>query len=366
MNLPGIEGGKNVPVGVLLKQAKDHQSSDLQLTVGVPPIIKVNGSWMTIGTEILLPEDTERLVRELFQTEAQLRKYLDEGDVDFSVSIPRSGRFRVNAFKQRGSMAAAIRLVHTDLPDPLTLGIPQAVLDMHQYNKGLVLVTGPTGSGKSTTLSCLIDRINQTRNGHILTLEEPIEFLHRHNRCIVNQREIGEDTHDYARALRAALRESPDVILLGEMRDLETMSIAMTAAETGHLVFSTLHTVGASKTIDRIIDVFPPGQQQQIRIQLSTVLQAVVSQQLIPSDVKGRVPAFEIMKMNNAMRNLIREAKTYQMDTSISTGRAGGMVSMDASLAGLVRDGLISRNEAFVHCVNPDVLTRLLVETENA
>jgi twitching motility protein PilT len=364
MNLPGIEGTKQLPVSDMLKRAKELQASDLQLTVGVPPIIKVNGAWMTLGRETLMPEDTERLVRELFPTQAQLTRYLEEGDFDFSVSIPRSGRFRVNAFLQRGSMAAAVRLVHAELPDPLELGIPQAVMDMHQYNKGLVLVTGPTGSGKSTTLSCLIDRINKTRNGHILTLEEPIEYLHRHNHCIVNQREIGEDTRDYARALRSALRESPDVILLGEMRDLETMSIAMTAAETGHLVFSTLHTVGASKTIDRIIDVFPPGQQQQIRIQLSTVLQAVVSQQLIPSAARGRVPAFEIMKMNNAMRNLIREAKTYQMDTAIATGKATGMVSMDGSLADLVGEGLITREDAFAHCVNPEVLTRLLAGQE--
>lgn len=364
MNMPGIAGSKQVPVGDLLRLAKDHQASDLQITVGVPPIIKVKGTLMTIGEEPLWKEDTERLVRELFQTDTQLRRYLEEGDLDFSISIPGSGRFRVNVFMQRGSMAASIRLVHTELPNPDDLGIPKAVLDLHQFNKGLVLVTGPTGSGKSTTLSCLIDLINRTRNCHILTLEEPIEYLHRHHHSIVNQREIGEDTRNYTRALRSALRESPDVILLGEMRDLETMSIAMTAAETGHLVFSTLHTVGASKTIDRIIDVFPPNQQQQIRIQLSTVLQAVVSQQLLPSAQLGRVPAFEIMMVNNAMRNMIREAKTFQMDAAIAMGRASGMVSMDGSLSRLVQQGFITREDAFLYCVNPDVLARLLADME--
>ena len=360
MNMPGIEGDKQSPVNVLLQKAKELGASDLQLTVGVPPIVKVKGTLMTVGTDMLLPKDTERLVRELFQTDAQWQAYQEEGDLDFSISLPGSGRFRVNTFMQRGSMAASVRIVHTVLPDPVELGIPQSVLDMHQYNKGLVLVTGPTGSGKSTTLSCLVDLINRTRNCHILTLEEPIEFLHRHNRSIVNQREIGQDTKNYTRALRSALRESPDVILLGEMRDLETMSIAMTAAETGHLVFSTLHTVGASKTIDRIIDVFPPNQQQQIRIQLSTVLQAVVSQQLIPSAQKGRVAAFEIMVANNAIRNMIREAKTFQMDAAIQMGRAGGMISMDGSIAQLVRDKLVSREDALLYCVNPDVLTRML------
>ncbi len=360
MNMEHIEGEKQVPVTVLLQRAKELGASDLQLTVGVPPILKVKGTMLSIGKEILLPNDTERLVRELFQNEKHLKAYLEEGDQDFSISIPGSGRFRVNTFMQRGSMAASIRIVHTVLPNPAELGIPQTVLDMHQYNKGLVLVTGPTGSGKSTTLSCLVDLVNQTRNCHILTLEEPIEFLHRHNMSIVNQREIGQDTMNYTRALRSALRESPDVILLGEMRDLETMSIAMTAAETGHLVFSTLHTVGAAKTIDRVIDVFPPNQQQQIRVQLSTVLQAVVSQQLIPSKEKGRVAAFEIMIVNNAIRNMIRESKTFQMDAAIQMGRNSGMVSMDGSLAQLVRDGQITREDAMLYCVNQDVLARLL------
>jgi len=360
MNMESIPGDKHSPVKTLLLIAKDLNASDLHITVGVPPIIKVRGTMKTIGSEVLLPIDTERLVKELFPSDKMYMEYSTEGDLDFSISIPGSGRYRVNTFMQRGSYAAAVRIVHTILPDARELGIPDTVFNMHKYNKGLVLVTGPTGSGKSTTLSCLIDAINKTRNCHILTLEEPIEYLHRHQMSVVNQREIGQDTKSYSRALRSALRESPDVILLGEMRDLETMSIAMTAAETGHLVFSTLHTVGAAKTIDRIIDVFPPNQQQQIRIQLSTVLQAVVSQQLIPSEKKGRAAAFEIMVVNSAIRNLIRESKTYQLDAAIQTGRLNGMVSMDTSLAELVREGIITQENASLHCVNHDVLNRML------
>lgn len=241
----------------LLHFAKQYKASDLHLTVGVPPIIKVRGELLDVGAKILLPGIIEPIIRELFQDETSYREFLSTGDKDFSISAPGIGRFRVNTFFQRGSMAAAIRIVHTELPDPGELGIPQGILDLHKTKRGLVLVTGPTGSGKSTTLSCLINLINETRKCHILTLEEPIEFLHRHKKSIVNQREIGQDTVTYTKALRSALRESPDVILLGEMRDLETISIAMTAAETGHLVLSTLHTVGAAKTVDRIIDVFP-------------------------------------------------------------------------------------------------------------
>lgn len=344
----------------LLRFAKEHKASDLHLTVGVPPIIKVRGELLDVGDKILLPGIIEPIIRELFQDESNYREFLSSGDKDFSISAPGIGRFRVNTFFQRGSMAAAIRIVHTELPDPKELGIPEGILNLHKTNRGLVLVTGPTGSGKSTTLSCLIDLINETRKCHILTLEEPIEFLHKHKRSIVNQREIGQDTASYTKALRSALRESPDVILLGEMRDLETISIAMTAAETGHLVFSTLHTVGAAKTIDRIIDVFPPNQQQQIRIQLSTVLQAVVSQQLLPSRELGRVAAFEIMYMNNAIRNLIRESKAFQIDAAIQTGRNSGMVSMDLSISELVKQGLVTKEDGLAYCVNPEILMRYL------
>jgi twitching motility protein PilT len=353
---------RNAAIKDLLAIAMERGASDLQITVGVPPVIKVRGELEYIGDEKLGVKDSERLVRELFSDAEAYREFVATGDKDFSVSISGLGRFRVNAFIQRGSSAAAVRLVMPNLPDPGELLIPQAVLDLHKHNKGLIIVTGPTGSGKSTTLSCIIDLINSSRKCHILTLEEPIEFLHRHKNSVVNQREIGQDTASYAKALRSALRESPDVILVGEMRDLETISIAMTAAETGHLVLSTLHTLGASKTIDRIIDVFPPNQQQQIRIQLSTVLQAVVSQQLLPSPERGRVAAFEIMTVNNAIRNLIREAKTYQIDSAIHTGRSMGMRSMDYSIAELCKKGLISRDTALLFCFNQDVVLKYMQE----
>jgi twitching motility protein PilT len=351
---------KTVTIRDLLITALNEGASDLQITVGVPPILKIKGELMEVGTERIMPKDAERLVRELFTDEVKFMEYLNNGDRDFSISVPGVGRFRVNTFIQRGSLAAAIRVVHTELPDPETLMIPKAVLDLHKHNKGLILVTGPTGCGKSTTLSCLIDLINSTRRCHILTLEEPIEFLHKHKMSVVNQREIGQDTKSYEKALRSALRESPDVILLGEMRDLETISIAMTAAETGHLVLSTLHTLGAAKTIDRIVDAFPPNQQHQISLQLSTVLRAVVSQQLIPSAKRGRVAAFEIMPVNNAISNLIRESKTYQIDTAIHMGKAQGMQSMDSSIAELYKSGLITREDALLYALNQDVITKYL------
>lgn len=344
----------------LLNLALTSGASDLQITVGVPPILKVRGELQYAGEKELRPEDTKRLVRELFPNEEAFNEFLAVGDKDFSLSMSKIGRFRVNTFIQRGSLAAAIRLVFTELPNPKDLLIPDGVLELHKLNKGLVIVTGPTGSGKSTTLSCVIDLINSTRKCHILTLEEPIEYLHHHKMSVVNQREIGQDTKSYSRALRAALRESPDVILVGEMRDLETISIAMTAAETGHLVLSTLHTLGASKTIDRIIDVFPPNQQHQIRMQLSTVLKAVISQQLIPSKKRGRVAAFEIMIANNAIQNLIRENKTYQIDSVIHSGKNYGMQSMDSDISELYKKGYITREDAMLYSLNPDVLLKYL------
>ncbi len=344
----------------LLKIAVNSNASDLQITVGVPPVLKVKGELQFAGDRILMPEDTKRLVRELFTNDETFNAFIAAGDKDFSLSMSKLGRFRVNTFIQRGSLAAAIRLVFTELPNPKDLLIPDSVLKMHKLNKGLVLVTGPTGSGKSTTLSCIIDLINSTKKCHILTLEEPIEYLHQHKMSVVNQREIGQDTQSYARALRAALRESPDVILVGEMRDLETISIAMTAAETGHLVLSTLHTLGAAKTIDRIIDVFPPNQQHQIRIQLSTVLKAVISQQLLPSEKLGRVAAFEIMSSNNAIQNLIRENKTYQIDSVIHSGKSYGMQSMDNDISELYKKGFITREDAILYSLNHDVLLKYL------
>lgn len=330
----------------LLLLAKEKGASDLHITVGIPPKCRVHGTLINLGNEKLLPKDTDLIIQPMLSdyTKQKLEK---SGEVDFSYSIPNLGRYRVNVFKQRGSYAAAIRLVGTSIPAPNQLGIPDSVLELTKKKRGLVLVTGPTGSGKSTTLASLIDLININSNLHIITLEDPIEYLHQHKKSIVNQREIGLDTFSYQDALRAALREDPDVILVGEMRDLETIAIAITAAETGHLVFSTLHTIGAANTVDRIVDVFPPHQQQQIRIQLASVLEAVVSQQLIPSsDGAGRVAAFEVMHANSAIRNLIREAKAHQLTTIIQTNRKLGMQTMDEAIYNLYINKKIDAEQA--------------------
>ena len=344
----------------ILLMAIKRNASDIFITVGVPPTLRIQGSLVPAGVERLHPKDTEHFVKELFSKNTYFDEFMENGEKDFSFSLPGMGRFRVSAYIQRGSMAAAIRVLHYELPDPYTLRIPETVLDFYKKTKGLVLVTGPTGSGKSTTLAAIVNLINKERDCHIITLEDPIEYLHKHNKSVVDQREIGSDSKSYAKALRSALRQSPDVILVGEMRDYETISIALTAAETGHLVFSTLHTLGAAKTMDRIIDVFPPNQHQQIRVQLSTVLHAVVTQQLIASPTEGQVPAFEVMIMNNAIRNLIREGKTPQIDAAIQTGRASGMITMDISLAELCKKGLITKEEALIYCVNPEMFKNYL------
>lgn len=330
----------------LLLLAKEKGASDLHITVGIPPKCRVHGTLINLGLEKLLPKDTDLIIQPML-SEYSKQRLEKNGEVDFSYSIPNLGRYRVNVFKQRGSYAAAIRLVGTSIPAPNQLGIPDSVLELTKRKRGLVLVTGPTGSGKSTTLASLIDLINSNSNLHIITLEDPIEYLHQHKKSIVNQREIGLDTFSYQDALRAALREDPDVILVGEMRDLETIAIAITAAETGHLVFSTLHTIGAANTVDRIIDVFPSHQQQQIRIQLASVLEAVVSQQLIPSsDGAGRVAAFEVMHANSAIRNLIREAKAHQITTIIQTNRKLGMQTMDEAIYNLYINKKIDAEQA--------------------
>jgi len=346
----------------LFKSAVDEGASDIFITAGSPVMLKKDGVIAPIGTDRLMPNDTSSMIQEIFSLSGNLayEEFLASGDCDFSFSIPGLGRFRINAFRQRNSVSAVVRVVRLQLSDTDKLGIPESVLDLYKRTKGMILVTGPAGSGKSTTLACLIDLINQRRNCHVLTLEDPIEYLHSHKKSIVNQREVYNDTNNYATALRAAMRQSPDVILVGEMRDYDTISIALTAAETGHLVLSTLHTVGAAKTIDRIIDVFPPNQQQQVRIQLSTVLQGVVSQQLLPSPTKGRLAVFEVMLVNSAIRNMIREAKTPQIDTAIHAGAAQGMCSMDFAIAQAVKSGHIDREDAFTYCVNPDVLTKYL------
>lgn len=349
-----------VDIQALLQRAVEADASDIFITVGVPPTFKIHGNLVPADSIKLMPADTEKIVKSLFIKEAHYTTFLKNGEKDFSFSISGVGRFRVDAYTQRGSHAAAIRVLKFDHLDVEKLQIPSSVLDVRKHKKGLVLITGPTGSGKTTTLSCLIDLINKERACHILTLEDPIEYIHKHNKSIVDQREVGVDTLSYAAGLRSALRQAPDVILIGEMRDYETMAIALTAAETGHLVLSTLHTVGAAKTIDRIIDVFPPNQQQQVRLQLSTVLQSVITQQLIPSETMGRVPAFEIMNVNHAIRNMIRDGKIPQIDAAINSAKKEGMVSMDYSLARLFQDGYISRDEALLHCMNYDIINRYL------
>jgi len=332
----------NLDIRQLVEIAIEGQASDLHLSAGVPPILRVFGTIRPIeGCDRLLPADIEQLVHPIL-TDHQLEELKREGEMDFSYGIKGVGRFRCNLSRQRGSLTLAMRIISSEIKPLEELGLPEILHDLAHLRDGLVLVTGPTGSGKSTTLASMIDIINRERQGVIITLEDPIEFLHQHKGCVVNQREVGIDTKSFAAGLRSALRSDPDVILVGEMRDLETISIALTAAETGHLVLSTLHTKGAAKTIDRVIDVFPPESQQQIRIQLSTVLEAVVSQQLFPAKGgQGMVPAVEVMLGTAAIRNMIREEKTHQIPSMIETGARFGMQSMTNSFEELVRKGLV-------------------------
>lgn len=344
----------------MLKAAVEKGASDIFIVSGLPLAYKINNSIQNQSEEKLYPDATRRMILEIYELASQRdpKRLLEKGDDDFSFSLVGVSRFRVSTYKQRGSLAAVIRVVKFDLPDPAQLGVPQTVLDLGRLKKGLVLVTGPAGSGKSTTLACMIDLINRSRNCHVITLEDPIEYLHSHKKSVVSQREISNDTESYVTALRAALRQAPNVILLGEMRDYETISTALIAAETGHLVFSTLHTVGAANTIDRVIDAFPPNQQPQIRVQLSMVLQAVVSQQLIPAKDGSVAPAFEIMKVNGAIRNMIRESKVHQIDTVIYSSAGEGMISMDASILELYRQGKISAEEAMTCAAAPAALAK--------
>lgn len=358
------EGNKKmamISVDEVLLKAKEAGASDVHITVGVPPKMRVNGKLITMDYPKMLPADTLQVVLDIM-SEPQREKFEEKGEYDMSFSIRNIGRYRVNAYKQRGSVAVALRLVDTQIPSPESLGVPSSVIDLSQRKRGLVLVTGPTGSGKSTTLAAIIDKINNTRESHIITLEDPIEYLHSHNLSMVNQREIGLDSMTYANALRAALREDPDVILVGEMRDFDTISVAITAAETGHLVLSTLHTIGAASTVDRVIDVFPPHQQQQIRVQLSNVLEAVVSQQLIPTaDERGRVAAFEVMHANHAVRNLIREGKSHQLVSVMQTNRKLGMITMDEAIQQLYMEGRITREMAVQFATDPDAMNMKLM-----
>ncbi len=332
----------------LLKAAIEREASDLHLSGGFPPACRTYGAITTMSDEKLLPAEIAAIA-DAIMDDRQKQQLEEKGETDFAYSISNLGRFRVNVFRQRSSTAIAARILNMEIPTPEFLGIPPSVVEMVHKKRGLVLVTGATGSGKSTTLASLINIINHTYHNHIITLEDPIEYLHRHDKSIVNQREMGSDSQNYATALRAALREDPDVILVGEMRDLETISTAVTAAETGHLVFSTLHTIGAANTIDRIIDVFPPYQQQQIRTQLADVLECVVSQQLLPkAGGNGRAAAMEVMLSNSAIRNHIREAKTFQIPTVLQTGRKQGMQTMDDAIYDLCVRRIITSDTAML------------------
>jgi len=329
----------------------EKEASDIFLVAGLPVTYKVRGHQSRDGDR-LLPDAIDQVVGQIYQFSKRDRKLVDQGlDDDFSFAVSNMGRFRVNVFRQRGSLAAVIRVIRFGLPDPVQLGIPETVLALAEEKKGLVLITGAAGTGKSTTLACMIDRINNTRDGHIITMEDPIEYIHRHERSIVSQREISIDTPGYLESLRSALRESPDVILLGEMRDYDTISAAITAAETGVLLLSTLHTSSAANTINRIIDVFPANQQQQVKIQLAQILKGVVCQQLVPSTDGGQVPVFEIMKSTPAIQNMIREGKLHQLDSTMQAGAAEGMCTMDGSLMQLYRGGKITKETALISCV---------------
>lgn len=344
-----------------LEQAVTDQASDLFLVAGGPVSMKLEGHICPIKETRLLPPDTQALISEIYEmADRSMDMYMNTGDDDFSFAVPGLARFRVNAYKQRNSMAAVVRIVSFDIPNWQDIHIPPQVMDLADTQHGMILVTGTAGSGKSTTQACIIDRINRTRDCHIITLEDPIEFLHRNQRSIVSQREIAIDTVDYLSALRSCLRQAPDVILLGEMRDAETIRTAITAAETGHTVIATLHTNGAVNSIDRIIDSFSSSHQAQIRIQLATVLKTVVSQQMIPDKAGNMIPAFEIMHINNAIRGMIRDNKNHQIDNAIIAGRSEGMISLDQSILDLYRNGLITKETALLYADHPEQLQRQL------
>mgnify|MGYP001035875475 CR=1 FL=1 len=347
-------------INELLQRLSSMKGSDLHISVGCPPFYRVNGVLMNTGSEKLTPADTESLVRQI-TSEEQLQEINDVGDFDMSYAVSNLGRFRINIFKQRGSYSIAIRSVQMEIPSLKEINMPDVLYDFTKKQRGLIMVTGPTGSGKSTTLAAMVDIINKERKCHIITLEDPIEYLHKHNKSIVNQREYRSDFKSFSSGLRSCLRQDPDVILLGEMRDLETMEIALMAAETGHLVLSTLHTTGAAKTIDRIIDAFPPHQQQQVVVQLSNVLEGVISQQLVLDfEEKERLAAVEILVATPAIRNLIREKKTHQVQNQIQTGSKYGMQTMDGSLFEMYREGRISRQTLLKSAIDLEYVMKLI------
>ena len=345
----------------MLRKAVADKASDIFVVAGRPASYRLHGKLVMMNDERLMPDATKMLVEEIYTLAGRDKSHLETcGDDDFAIAVPQLSRFRVNTFMQRGSYSAVIRVITFTLPDPKELMIPEHIMSLSSLRKGLVLITGPAGSGKSTTMACIIDRINQTYEKHIITLEDPVEFLHRHNKSIITQREISVDTESYVKALRAALRQSPDVILLGEMRDYETINVAMTAAETGHLLFSSLHTIGAANTIDRIIDVFPANQQRQIAVQLSMVLDSVISQQLVPSVTGEHIPVFEIMTVTPAIRNMIRDNKVAQIEGLLYSSARPDMISMDQSLLNLYKERRISKDTALLYATNPDMLEKKL------
>ncbi len=345
----------------ILKEATEKEASDIFLIAGLPLTFKCNGIQERVGETKLFPEDIGELIEEIYATSKRSKANIDSGyDDDFSFAVSGLGRFRVNVFRQRGSLAAVVRVIKFGIPDPAEMNIPESVLSLADNKRGLVLVTGAAGSGKSTTLACMIDRINKNRSCHIITMEDPIEYVHRHDKSIVTQREVFIDTPGYLESLRSALRESPDVVLLGEMRDYETISAAITAAETGTLLISTLHTLSAANTINRIIDVFPASQQHQIKIQLSQILKGIVCQQLVQSTDGGLIPAFEVLKTNSAVQNMIREDKIHQLNSVMQASGNEGMYTMDNYLVELYQKGKISKETALLSCVNYDMISKKL------
>lgn len=346
----------------ILEKSVAKNASDIFIVAGQPVTIKVFNQLLPLDETRLLPDDTNQLIQDIYtlSQERNNKLLVEKGDDDFSFSIRGLSRFRVSTYKQRGSYAAVIRVISFELPHPEEIGISQDIIELANIKKGLILVTGPAGSGKSTTQACMIDYINKTQSKHIITLEDPIEHLHSHSKSIVSQREISIDSESYIDALRAALRQAPDVILLGEMRDYETINTALTAAETGHVVISTLHTIGAATTIDRIIDVFPANQQHQIRLQLAMTLETVISQQLVPTIDGKLVPVFEIMKSTPAIKNLIRENKIHQIDGIIASSANNQMISMDNSLLNLVQQNIITKDTALFYASNQELMKRKL------
>ncbi|MBB1556351.1 type IV pilus twitching motility protein PilT [Candidatus Saccharibacteria bacterium] len=350
----------NIRIEMLLQEVINQHASDLHLQVGLPPMLRIDGALTPVAnTPSLDVETTERLIFSILDNE-QKQILLKDKEFDFSFAFGDLGRFRVNAFHERGNIAAAMRLIPNDIPTLAELGLPAVVESFADYPRGLVLVTGPTGSGKSTTLAALLDKINSERSEHIITIEDPIEFTHKSKRSVIVQREVHYDTYSFSAALRSALREDPDVVLIGEMRDLETISAAITIAETGHLVFATLHTNSASQSIDRMVNVFPPHQQPQIKAQLGNMLMAICSQRLIPAIGGGRLVSAEILVANPAVRNIIREGKSHQLDQVIQTSAKEGMQSMDRTLVQLVQSGQITYDEAKNYAVDLDDLNRMM------